>query len=129
MGYQRLKSAGGRGTLVTLNRLPIFVNNKRVDVVEVLQTFFLNSLVSRGDLTFSEFLDENSVLLTHIKYCMVQFTTYFMTGDVTNTNLSTKKDIDEMEIVAAMIVEKKVIMTNDKERVLVHYICVAKELR
>ena len=128
VGYQRLKSAGGRGMLVTLNRLPIFVNKKRVDVVEVLQTFFLNSLVSRGDLTFSEFLDENSVLLTHIKYCMVQFTTYFMTGDVTNTDPSTKKDIDEMEIVAAMIVEKNVRMTNNKERVLLHYICVAKEL-
>ena len=72
---------------------------------------------------------KTSVLLNHIKQCMVQFSTYFMTGDVTHTDTRTNEETEEMQIIAAMMVEKKVIMTNNKERVLLHYICVPDAFR
>ena len=75
----------------------------------------------------TEYLIKNSVLLNHIKQCMVQFSTYFMTGDVTHTDTRTNEETEEMQIIAVMIVEKKVIMTNNKERVLLHYICIPDE--
>ena len=60
---------------------------------------------------------------------MVQFTTYFMTAEVRNTNIKTDEVTEDMQIIAAMIVEKKEIMTNDKERVLLRYLCVLDAFR
>ena len=38
-GFQTIK-ASGRGMVIPLNRLPIFIKKDRIDVVDVLQTFF-----------------------------------------------------------------------------------------
>ena len=115
--------------VIPLNRLPIFIKKERIDVVDVLHSFFLNNLVSDEGLSPIEYLKKNSILLKHIKQCMVQFSTYFMTGYVTHTDTRTNEETEEMQIIAAMIVEKNVIMTNNKERALLHYICVPEGFR
>ena len=52
-------------------------------------------------------MQKNSILLNHIKQCMVQFTTYFMTAEVRNTNIKTDEVTEDMQIIAAMIVGKR----------------------
>ena len=54
-GFQTIK-ASGRGMILSLNRLPIYIKKKRIDVVDVLQTFFLKNLVSDEGISHSEYV-------------------------------------------------------------------------
>ena len=78
----------------------------------------------------SETLISNLVLFNqHVKFCMTSFSTYFMVTKTTTTDLDTKKEIQALEIIAAMIVKNDVLMTKIIERALIHYICVIPDLR
>ena len=52
--FQTIKSIG-RGVVLPLNRFPIFVQQERVDIVDVLHTFIMNTLVSDKVLSASEY--------------------------------------------------------------------------
>ena len=75
---------------LTLNRFLIFVNGEHWDIVEILLMFIMDCLVRYEGVTKIEYIKKNSKLYNHVKDCMTQFTTYFMTTMITVTEDSTK---------------------------------------
>ena len=74
-------------------------------------------------------LSDLALLKQHVKLCMTSFSNYFMVTKTETTDLNTKKSIECLEIIAAMIVEQNVLMTKGNERALIHCICVTPDLR
>ena len=60
---------------------------------------------------------------------MINHTTYFIPTMISVMDTETNMQKNQFTIVAAMMVEKNVIMTDQEEtRALIHYICVDPEL-
>ena len=80
--------------------------------------------------TRADHLKEHHGLYHHVLECMRNHTTYFMLSNISVMDGETNVEGKEDSIVAAMIVEKNVIMTEqEKTRALIHYICVDPDLR
>ena len=132
----------GRGKVIKLNCSPVYLNGQHVDIVDMLHKLIMNILFvkdvvpTKTELKTNKCEEDNETLLSdlallkqHVKLCMTSFSNYFMVTKTETTDLNTKKSIECLEIIAAMIVEQNVLMTKGNERALIHCICVTPDLR
>ena len=126
---QNLKTSG-RGMVVPVVRHPIVLNGVHWDIVDKLHTFFIESVADNKEGKRADHLKEHHGLYHHVLECMRNHTTYFLLSNISVKDAETNVEGKEDSIVAAMIVEKNVIMTEqEKTRALIHYICVDPQLR
>ena len=111
---QKLKTSG-RGMVLPVLHPPIAVNGANWDIVDQLHTFFIESVADNDGDTRADHLKEHHGLYHHVKECMRNHTTYFMLSMISVIDAETNVEGNEDSIVAAMIVEKNVIMT-EKEK-------------